>query len=129
MTMKPDDIAYLNRAFQRLCDETIEAVQSERTKIMANAAKHGALQSGGMLLSVKNEYIRAAGQTADKMVKLAFELTGSTAQPVSDTVERGLRSLRDALSNDLAQCFGVQGEFAGSNGGLPHQTILIEMGK
>ena len=68
-----------------------------------------------MLLSVRNEYIRAAGQTADKMVQLAFELTGNTAQPVCDTVERGLRSLRDALSNDLAQFFRVHGAFAGGN--------------
>jgi hypothetical protein len=115
MTMKPDDIAYLNRAFQRMCDEAIEGVQSERSKIMANAAKNGVLQSGGMLLSVKNEYLRAAGQTADKMVRLAFEIGGSTARPVCDAVDRALKSLRDVLSNDLAQFFRVQGAFAGSS--------------
>jgi hypothetical protein len=54
-------------------------------------------------------------QAADKMVRHAFELTGSTARPVCDTVEQGLRSLRDALSNDLAQFFRVQGAFAPRN--------------
>lgn len=110
--MKSDDIAYLKRAFQRLSDEAVQAVQDERTKVMANAAKHGVLQSGGMLGSVKDEYIRAGSQTAEKMVRLAFEVTGSTAQPVCDTVEQGLRSLRDTLSNELAQFFRVQGAFA-----------------
>jgi hypothetical protein len=113
--MKPDHIAYLNRAFHRLCDEALEAVQIERAKIMAQAAMRGALSSGGMLVSVKDQYTRAANQTADKMVRLAFEVTGSTDQPVRETVERGLRSLRDALSNNLAEFFRVQGAFAGSN--------------
>jgi hypothetical protein len=113
--MKSGDIAYLNRAFQRLSEEAVQAAQNERTKVMADAAKRGVLQSSVMLGSVKNEYIRAGSQAADKMVRHAFELTGSTAQPVCDTVEQGLRSLRDALSNDLAQFFRVQGAFASRN--------------
>jgi hypothetical protein len=79
---------------------------------MAVASQQGTLQSGNMLLSVKNEYDRAASENSDKIVRLAFELTGSTAQPVCDTVEQGLRLLRDALSSDLAQFFRVQGAFA-----------------
>jgi hypothetical protein len=35
-----------------------------------------------MLLLVKEEYDRAAANAADKMVRLAHELTGTTEKPV-----------------------------------------------
>jgi hypothetical protein len=79
---------------------------------MAQAAQRGALQSGNMLLAVKQAYDRAASETADKMVRLAFDLTGSTAEPVCAAVERSLMTLRDTLSNHLAQFFRVQGGWA-----------------
>jgi hypothetical protein len=58
----------------------------------------GALQSGGMLLLVKEEYDRAAANAADKMVRLAHELTGTTEKPVSGAVELGLSALRGKAS-------------------------------
>jgi hypothetical protein len=45
---------------------------------MREAARHGALQGGRTLLGVKAAYDSAGSQTADKMVQLAFNLTGST---------------------------------------------------
>jgi hypothetical protein len=64
---------------QRLCEEAVrDGPKGTNARIMANAPKHGALQSGGMLRSVTDEYVSAGSQTADKMVPRAFELTGST---------------------------------------------------
>jgi hypothetical protein len=90
----------------------VQSVQKERTQVMARAAKAGALHSGNTLFAVKNEYDRAASETADKIVRLAFDVTESTAQPVCDAIVQGLTALRDALSNDLAQFFRDQAAWA-----------------
>lgn len=110
-----DKLDYLKRAFGRLCEEAVQSAQKERMNVMGQAAKQGALQSGNMLLAVKGVYDRGASETADKMVRLAFDLTGSTAGPVCAAVEQGLRALRDNLSNDLAEFFRVQANWAPRN--------------
>jgi hypothetical protein len=110
-----EQIDYLMRSFARICDEASQSAQQERLNVMAQATKQGALQSGNMLLAVKNACDRAARDATDKMVRLAFELTGSTAEPICTAVEQGLRGLRDTLSNDLAQFFRVQASWAPKN--------------
>jgi hypothetical protein len=47
------------------------------------------------------------------MARLAFELAGTTSDKVCDEVERGLRMIRDALSNDLRDFFQVQSSWSG----------------
>ena len=106
-------IAYLRRAFDRQRDQAITSVQQARARIMAEAAKAGALQGGRMLLMVKEEYVRGVTESADKMVRLAFELTGTTSDQICDEVERGLRMIRDALSNDLRDFFQTQSGWSG----------------
>ncbi len=101
-------LAYLRRAFSRLCEEAVQSAQKGRLRVMAEATSRGALQSGGSLISVKGEYDRVANETTDKMVRLAFDVTGDTSEPTCAVVEEGLTALRDALSNDLAQFYSAQ---------------------
>jgi hypothetical protein len=110
-----DKLTYLSRAFDRMRNEAVQSVQRERTRVMAQAAQQGALQSGRMMLLVKEEYDRLASETADKIVKLAFEATESTAHPVCEVVNKGLIALRDALSNDLTEFLRVQCSWAPAN--------------
>jgi hypothetical protein len=107
-----DKMAYLKRAFSRLSEEAVQSAQKDRMHAMAQAAQKGALQGSGMLVMVKSGYDRAGSETADKVARLAFELTGSTAEPVCEAVVQGLRALRDTLSNDLAQFFRSQAGWA-----------------
>jgi hypothetical protein len=109
------DLAYLQRAFSRLIEEAVQSAQTERQRVMAKAAQRGNLQSGSMLLLVKAKYDRAASETVDKMVRLAFDLTGSTAEPVCDGLRQGLNALRDSLSNDLAELYRSHAGWAPSN--------------
>src|ERR1700730_1992402 len=94
-------------------DEALQSVHHERAIAIAQGAQRGL--GGNTLLAAKNAYDRAAAVTTDKMVRLAFELTGNTAEPVCTAVEQGLRGLRDALSNDLAQFFREQASWAPLN--------------
>jgi hypothetical protein len=105
--------AYLRRAFDRQRDEAITFVQQARERITREAAKTGTLQSGGMLSIVQKEYVRAVTEAGDKMARHGFELAGTTSDKVCDEVERGLRMIRDALSNDLRDFFQAQSGWSG----------------
>jgi ferritin-like metal-binding protein YciE len=96
------DIAYLERSFARLRDDAVQSAQKERLRVTAEATRAGAPQSGRMLLLVKEQYDRAATNAADKIVHLAYELTGATDKPVSEAVELGLSALAEGLAADLA---------------------------
>jgi hypothetical protein len=106
-----NDLDYLKRSFGRMCEEAVQSAQQERTSVISQAAAGGALYNSRVLLVVASAYERAAATAADKMVRLAFELTGSTSNAVCAAVEEGLRLLRDALSNDLIQFFKGQGSW------------------
>jgi hypothetical protein len=106
-------IAYLRRAFDRQRDEAITFVHQARERITREAAKTGTLQSGGMLAVVQKEYVQAVTDAGDKMVRLAFALAGTTSDQVCDEVERGLRTVRDTLSNDLRDFFQAQSSWSG----------------
>ena len=92
-----DKLTYLRRAFGRLCEEAVQSAQKGRLRVMAEATSRGALHSGGTLISVNGEYDRAANETTDKMVRLAFDVTGDTSEPTCAVVEEGLTALRDAF--------------------------------
>src|SRR5690349_8431795 len=109
------DIAYLERSFTILRDDAAQSAQKERLRVVAEAARAGALQSGRMLLAVKEEYDRAATNAADKMVHLAYELTGRTDRPISEAVEEGLSALRERLAADLAAFLESQRGWAAPN--------------
>jgi hypothetical protein len=96
------DIAYLERSFTRLHDDAVQSAQKQRLRLMGEAAKSGTLQSDRMLLLIKEEYDRAATNAADKIVDLAYELTGTTDEPVADAVELGLSAMGERLAADLA---------------------------
>jgi len=113
--------AYLRRAFDRQREEAMTSVQHARERVMAEAAKVGALHGGRMLMLVKEEYVRGVTEAGHKMVRLAFEATGSTPVKLCDEVERGLRALRDTLSNDLLVFFQAQSSWSG-------QELIMALG-
>src|SRR5215470_13503503 len=92
-------LAYLARAFQRLRDEAIIGFRKARERVMAEMASKGMLQSGNMLAYVGRECDLAATDATNKMVRLAYELTGNTEPAICALIERDLRTLRDTLSN------------------------------
>jgi len=112
--MSEEKIAYLARAFQRLSDQAARSAREAREKVMAQAASKGELQSGAMLMQVGREYDSAAKQATDKMVHLTYELIGSSAKGI-EVLERELRTLRDALSNELANFFRTHASWAPRN--------------
>ncbi len=103
-----DKLAYLARAFDRAREEAMLSAGKARLRVMAEAAKAGAFQSGRMLLNVKDESGREVGEATERAVRLAFEVTGSTSAELCELVQRGLFAVRDALSSDLAQFFHSQ---------------------
>ena len=84
-----DHLAYLGRSYTRLREQAVDSVRMGRAGIEREANIHGALNSGRMLLHVKEEYDRAMSTVARKMVQVAHDLTESTAKPVCDALERG----------------------------------------
>jgi hypothetical protein len=117
---------YLKRAFGRICEEARQAAQEQQKSIIATAARDGF--GGNTLLAVTREYTRAANEAADKMVRLAFDVTGSTAEPICMALRQGMTEFRDTLSNDLAQFFNAQASWAprnatdGLGNGFLHET-------
>jgi hypothetical protein len=108
-----DKMAYLARAFTRVCAEAIQFAQKQRQRTMSEAAKHGF--GGRVLLLIAEEYERAAANAADRMVRLAYSVTGSTEPPVCDAVERGLVELRDRCTSDLRGFLETQTSLAPPN--------------
>jgi hypothetical protein len=81
-----DNMAYLSRQFARLGDAAVQSAQQGRLHVMSEATKLGALHGSRMFLLVKEEYVRAAKDAAVKMARLAYDVTGSTDQPVCDQI-------------------------------------------
>jgi hypothetical protein len=94
-----DDMAYLARAFTRMCAEAVQAARKEQQRVISEATRHGL--TGRVLLLIKEEYERAALSTAEGMVRLTYDVTGRNDKPSYDVVARGLTELRDTLSNDF----------------------------
>jgi hypothetical protein len=92
--VQEDNMAYLRRRFARLGEEAVQSAQQGRLHVMSNAAQQGALHGSRIFLLVKEEYVRAAKDVAVKMARLAYDVTGSTDQPVRDGLTQGLTELR-----------------------------------
>jgi hypothetical protein len=105
-----DDMAYLARAFSRMCAEAIQSAREQQQRVINEAARHGL--SGRMLLLIAEEYQRAATTVAERMVRHAYNVTGSHSPSVCDAVERALIELRDACWADLCRFFDAQGSWA-----------------
>jgi hypothetical protein len=103
-----ENIAYLDRRFARLSQEAVQAAQQGRMRVMAEATQRGVLHGGRMSLLVKDEYVRAATDAAVTMARTAYDVTGSTDQPVCDVVSKGLSATTDTLFDDLVQFFQIQ---------------------
>jgi hypothetical protein len=106
-----DETAYLSRAFDRFGDEAIDSVHVERQGVMSLGTKQGL--SGTTLVNLQTVYFRVGADTMGKMVRLAYDIAGTTG-PVVEALEQGLRALRDMLSNDLADYFRSQRVWAPS---------------
>ena len=106
--------AYLKRVFDRLRDEAVNSARVDRQRVMAKAASQGALTGGRTLMLVKAEYERAGAEAAESIARSAFEKTESTDENVCRAIEVGLHTLRDALSNDLADWFRTFANWAPS---------------
>jgi hypothetical protein len=106
-------MAYLARAFTRVCAEAVQSAQKQQQRVIAEAAKYGF--SGRVLLLIAEEYERAVANAACRMVRLAYSVTGSNAPPVCDAVERGLVELRDSCVSDLRGLFETHTSWAPPN--------------
>lgn len=122
-------LAYLVRAFDRQREASILDAQMSRSRVMAEASKAGALQSGRTLLSIKTEYVRVVQEAGAKMSRHAFDAAGSNAQDVIRVIQKALTALRDAISNDLADFFRRGGSWAGALGQSLGNDYLHETDK
>jgi hypothetical protein len=111
--MSEDQFAYFTRAFRRLRAEAVSSLHQTRLRITSEEVHRGL--SGNLLDRVGRDYERVAADAIEKMVRLAYELTGSTSPPVLEALEEGMSLLRNALSDDLAEFFRSSCAWAPSN--------------
>src|SRR5262245_2442746 len=98
--MLDEKLAYLTRGLGRYRDEAVASARGGRDRTFAQGASKGF--SGALLIQIGREYHDVAKHATDGMVKHTYELMGNNSSTVSETLERALHDLRDALSNDLA---------------------------
>jgi hypothetical protein len=111
--MADDKTAYLKRAFERIRTDALTATRKGRDQLLPQMAAKGLLQSGNMLLQVGQLFDPAAAEATAKMAQRAFDIMGDNSQNVVASLEAGLREVRDALSNELADFYrSPQGSWA-----------------
>jgi hypothetical protein len=122
-------LAYLKRAFEREREDSLLNVQMARQRILREASAAGALQSGRTLLLISGAYTKEIKVVGTKMCRQAFDTTSSNAPDIVSVTEKELKTLRDAISDDLADYFRKAGSWAGDLGQATGNTFLGETDK